>query len=182
MPFRNSAQNAAWIVARDIAFPRSLQYYGNNTHQQLKGVHPNEKNTAFVLILALNIMFTSAFTEVRNFDLSCIIDMDDNLLYTALDDNTAADTECNPCDSIPYITMSVDDEAMTFEMGTADMSVSGTVEVIESTDTEVVLQFTPDGEGVASSGIYTNDENGLAITLIDEANEMLIVMTEIEAA
>lgn len=143
-----------------------------------------KKFAAIVLVLALSIMLTSAFATEKNLGMAVVTDLEGNILYVVNEDNTITDTEGNPAEYIPYITLHVDDETNTFEMSATGeaQAVTGTIEVVESDDTQVTLQLNPDIEAPAITAVLTVEDGANVITLVDEANGMLIMMTEIEAA
>lgn len=139
-----------------------------------------KKFAAVILVLALTLMLTSAFAEVKNFGLAGVTDMEGNILYAVLEDDSIVDGEGNPAE-FPRIAAVIDDEAMTFTMSTADQSVSGTVEVVESTDEQVALLLTPDMIDTSITAYFTT-EGGNALTIVDEANGMMAILSEIEVA
>lgn len=140
-----------------------------------------KKFATVILVLVLSIMITSAFAEEKTFGMAAITDLEGNVLYAVLEDNSIVDADGNAVDSIPYYTMNIDDEAMTFRMGVSDKTLDGTVEILESTDTQVNLKLTLTESGVVILAAYTT-EGGSMLTIIDEANSILVLLTEEVAA
>lgn len=133
-----------------------------------------KKFAAIILVIALSVMFTTAFAATETFGMAAITDLEGNTIYNVLVDNTVIDAEGNPADNVPYITLVLDDETLTFEMSTETESVSGTIEVLEIAGSQTTLQLVPE-QGPTIVAVYSQ-EDGQTVTLVDEANGMMFVM------
>lgn len=140
-----------------------------------------KKFSAAILVLILCLMFVvSAVAEQKTFALTTVTTLEGEIIATINEEGVAIDADGNDVSAqFPAGTITIDDEALTFQLANASNEASGSVEIVEAADDAITLTLNADYAAITAVCVIDNDS--YILTLVDEASGILLIMPEIEA-